>query len=340
MSVLVMECEKGEDFYVDASDSAEQVMVKEGRVVVETDKKKRLREESGDGRLDVGEMREMMRSVMEMKEKMNEMGDVGKKMDLVVKGLMGLEKVSENIRRVFEVIEAFEVKVKGMEERMKEQNGEVKRLEEQVKKLTEKVEEGRGRERSVEGERSESGESEEWKKKYEVVEERLIDQEARGRRNNLLIHGLEESVNEDCVNIAKEFFRTKCRVSTAVTIERAHRIGGRRQTPGKPRPLIVRFLDYNHRQMVKEGRKHLETGLGVSDDLPREVRDARKHLYQEVRDAKARGKEAWISYPARLFVDGVLIRSVRPSAALSGAAPGHGGQGGKEGQGNGQGGSR
>ena len=65
-----------------------------------------------------------------------------------MKGLDGLEKVSENIGRVFTMIEEFEVKVKGMEDRMKEQNGEVKRLEEQVKKLTEKVEGGRGQERS------------------------------------------------------------------------------------------------------------------------------------------------------------------------------------------------
>ena len=166
----------------------------------------------------------------------------------------------------------------------------------------------------------------------------MIDQEARGRRNNLLIHGLKESEGEDCVSKAKDFFRTECRVNTEVIIERAHRIGGRRQTPGKPRPLIVRFLDYNHRQLVKEGRQHLQTGYGISDDLPREVREARKELYQEVRDAKALGKEAWISYPARLYIDGTLIRSVKPSAALSG--PGQQGQGGQGGQGNGHGGSR
>ena len=79
---------------------------------------------------------------------------------------------------------------------------------------------------------------------------------------------------------------------------------------------------------MKDGRQYLETGVGISDDLPREVREARKQLYQEVRDAKAQGKEAWISYPARLFVDRVLVRVVRPSAALCGAASGQqGGQG-------------
>ena len=84
-------------------------------------------------------------------------------------------------------------------------------MEEQVKKLTEKVEQGRGQERSgADGERSGIGGDEEWKKKYEAVQEKLIDQEARGRRNNLLIHGLKESEGEDCVGRAKDFFRTKC----------------------------------------------------------------------------------------------------------------------------------
>ena len=89
----------------------------------------------------------------------------------------------------------------------------------------------------------------------------------------------------------------------------------------KPRPLIVRFLDYNHRQLVKDGRTHLPAGLYISEDLPAEVRAARKKLHGEFTAAKNAGREVWITYPARLIVDGEEVNSVSPASMIGKTHP-------------------
>ena len=43
--------------------------------------------------------------------------------------------------------------------------------------------------------------------KIKEMERKLIDFEARGRRNNLLFHGIAETSNEDCVNLVKNVLK-------------------------------------------------------------------------------------------------------------------------------------
>ena len=47
----------------------------------------------------------------------------------------------------------------------------------------------------------------------------------------------------------------------------------------------------------------------VSDDLPLAVRQARRRLHDELERHKAMGKDVWIQYPARLFVNGSRVRN-------------------------------
>ena len=163
-----------------------------------------------------------------------------------------------------------------------------------------------------------------YKQRMEDLEFRVIDQEARGRRNNLLFHGVDETHREDCLKVAKELLR-KSGVPDPenITIERAHRVPPHRPPTQignrafKPRPLIVRFLDFTERQEVKRAKKQLPAGVTVSDDLPKEVREARKLLYPEMEAIKRSGGDCWIGYPARLIVSGVVKRSIRPKSSLS-----------------------
>ena len=115
--------------------------------------------------------------------------------------------------------------------------------------------------------------------------------------------------------MVKGIIKEKCRISENVIIERAHRLGRKRTNTGvnKPRPLIVKFLDYNHRQSVKESRRNLPSGVSVSEDFPIEVRDARQKMMPELLEAKRNGKQAWLAYPARLIIDGREVRSIRPT---------------------------
>ena len=103
-------------------------------------------------------------------------------------------------------------------------------------------------------------------------------------------------------------------MSEPVAIKRAHRLG-RPTPPGaigpktkQPRPIIVKFLDYRQRDVIRAARVHLKHPLGIAEDLPFEVRKARKSLTPELRELKQRGKKCSIVWPAPLLCDGKIVR--------------------------------
>lgn len=147
-----------------------------------------------------------------------------------------------------------------------------------------------------------------------MVESQVIDLEARSRRNNLIIHGLEEKDNEDCRDVVLDFIDRGCCVDQRVVMERVHRIGRKRTRTAKPypRPMIVKFLDCQDKQLVKGGGKHLPKHIYMTDDFPLAVRQARKQLAGDLSDARRSSTDAYIRYPAVLVVDGVIQRTVDP----------------------------
>ena len=241
--------------------------------------------------------------------------------------IMGrLDQVCRQMDRFGEMLERVFGEVKDIKTTVMEIREKVDRHEEILSNLKEKVEGNSRGVREVREKVVRSSESvremkdcmEKHMDRLRVLEERVIDQEARGRRNNLLFHGVEESEGEDCLKIVKDIVKLKCGVSGDVVVERAHRLGRKRVNvvgtrAAKPRPIIARFLDYNDRQRVKEARRHLPANIHIAEDLPVEIREARGRLVPELAEAKRAGRQAWISYPARLFVDGREVRSIRPA---------------------------
>ena len=49
----------------------------------------------------------------------------------------------------------------------------------------------------------------------------------------------------------------------------------------------------------------------MTEDMPLEVRQARRELAGDVKAAQDRKQKVWIVYPARLFIEGQEIRSVQ-----------------------------
>ena len=144
------------------------------------------------------------------------------------------------------------------------------------------------------------------------IEERQIDDQARMRRNNLIFFGLPEEAGEREDNCKKKindliapFFPERKPV-----LQRAHRLGGIRIGQNvKPRGVIVLF------QEVKKNRATLQrAGVLVKDDLPQEIRDARRQLSKDLERHRAAGDDAFVAFPARLFVNGRCVRTVRPVA--------------------------
>ena len=206
--------------------------------------------------------------------------------------MAGVKEMGMSLKLVLERLSKVEEGFKRVEDQLKEEKEESRKLREEVRCLRE--------------------ENEERERRFVALEGRVIDQEARSRRNNLIIHGLEETEKEECVPVVKKLFMEKCNVDNII-IERAHRIGAKKGD--KTRPMIVRFLDYNDKIRVKDERKSLPDGVYLADDFPFEIRQARAQLVPKQKEAKNAGRKAWIAYPARLIVDGEEVESVRPSAS-------------------------
>ena len=88
--------------------------------------------------------------------------------------------------------------------------------------------------------------------------------ENHSRRNNVKIMGIPENDDskeswEESENKAIEAIRPKLKIAQEIKVERAHRIGrprppfrhiGGAKVRSKPRPIIVKFQNWKHREMV------------------------------------------------------------------------------------------
>ena len=152
--------------------------------------------------------------------------------------------------------------------------------------------------------------------------EKLVDLEARSRRNNLIFHGIPETgdPNEDCHDKILSFIQDhlKCD-SRHVAIQRAHRLGAPRRSGGTtfvgskanaPRPIIASFVDFKQKELIRGKRHSLKAPYGLSEDLPLEIRNARKSLADAMKKYREEGKRATILYPCRLLVEGQIVKKV------------------------------
>ena len=89
--------------------------------------------------------------------------------------------------------------------------------------------------------------------------------------------------------------------------DRAHRVGPKSRS--NVRPIVVKFHYYSEREAVRktsfdhaERLKNAELGIGIQ--LPKDIRDARKPLYPEMKKAKNEGKSVKF-WGKKLYVNGV-----------------------------------
>ena len=153
----------------------------------------------------------------------------------------------------------------------------------------------------------------------EKLNSRLIDQEARGRRDNLLFHGIPEQKEENVCETISTFLKDKLQITDGSTIiDRAHRLGKPKSgthlghKADKPRPIIVKFYRFKERERVREKRFDLSPPFSMSEDLPMEIREARKSLSPQFQELKNKGKKPYIVYPAVLMCNHEVMAKADP----------------------------
>lgn len=107
----------------------------------------------------------------------------------------------------------------------------------------------------------------------------LEKQEQYSRRNNIIIRGLKEKSNENTLCSVKEFFKETLKVDVPeFGIDKAHWVGPKRF---KNRSVIVKFANYQHKQMVYNTKKQLRgTGFTIHEDLTKVRYDISKEASQ------------------------------------------------------------
>ena len=162
-----------------------------------------------------------------------------------------------------------------------------------------------------------AAESKKLKDEKKNTTRRLIDLEARGRRCNLLFHNMKEEENENCIEKMINFINTSFNLNIdSRLIQRAHRLGAprRRNIIGsqadRPRPIIVCFTDFKLKEEIRVKRHKYKGPIGISEDFPAEIRNARKSLGGLFKELKDQGHRVGFAYPCKLLKNGVLVKEV------------------------------
>lgn len=93
---------------------------------------------------------------------------------------------------------------------------------------------------------------------------------------------------------------------TNIKIEKAYRLGRKKDGATRPRPIVVKFGSYVEREMVRNLSKRLKgTNFGISPHYPPEVLEKRKKLIPVMLKERQENKKAYI-VGDKLFVNGTL----------------------------------
>ena len=143
----------------------------------------------------------------------------------------------------------------------------------------------------------------------------LVDIRAYSMRSNLIFYNIPETLHENPEQVVASVL-TKMEIPRAseIEIERAHRLGKPRQSHGntedttKPRPLIAKFLRYHDKENISKSAYKLSgTNIGIGEQFPKPIHEARKQLYPIMKRAKQEGHKASL-VKDKLYINGQLYK--------------------------------
>ena len=140
----------------------------------------------------------------------------------------------------------------------------------------------------------------------------IIDLKARSMRNNLIFYNIEEHERENTTEIIHKLLEEKMDIQDAATkikIDRSLRLGRRRESTDKPRPIVVKFNYHEDKEHIRFNAKKLKgTRIGISEQYPEEIAKIRQSLIPELKKAKAAGKKVKLVRD-KLIIDGHVFKS-------------------------------
>lgn len=114
------------------------------------------------------------------------------------------------------------------------------------------------------------------------------------RKNNIIIHGIEETENnyEELFNTAMEVMR-KINVKIAsYDLNKMYRIG--KPDTGKTRAILISFTTFNKKIEVLQNKNKMPASTYITEDFSKETLGKRKELQKQLKEERAKGNDAFI----------------------------------------------
>lgn len=145
---------------------------------------------------------------------------------------------------------------------------------------------------------------------YDSLKEYTMRVEYQSRRDNIVFHGVPESVRprnpgdktaEDCTSIIRDILIELGITDAAdIRIVRCHRLGAKNDRNKWPRPIIAKFHWYGDRMTVwglRSDVRSLRDGtMFITENFPPEIEQRRRQLYPSFKAAKATDSDARLVY--------------------------------------------
>ena len=148
----------------------------------------------------------------------------------------------------------------------------------------------------------------------ELCQNQLDNVEDQSRRNNVKFYGIAESSSwetwEQSESAVRDVMKHLLQLSNVdeISITRAHRLGRKGDAGDDPRPIIVKFDFYNHRQAVlKASGKLKDKPIKISEDFCARTSEYRKNVLKpRMIAARENGKYAVMRHRRLIIRDNKL----------------------------------
>ena len=225
-------------------------------------------------------------------------------MQLILKQLSAQSKQNEMQLAKLSKLDSIEQKLDSIEEDMKNMNVTILELQTSVKSAHVNLSETREEIRVMKTRISKID-----KLESEVVslrncnknlQQRLIEQEAYSRRENIVIDGLKEEEHEDCEAEVQALLSHKLGVDSC-SFERCHR-QGKRTVGARPRRIIARLTHFKDKLRIMKNVNRLEgCSIFINNDYPVEIERERAAMRPYLRLAKKKDDKAKLVQNKLLF---------------------------------------
>lgn len=152
-------------------------------------------------------------------------------------------------------------------------------------------------------------EIQELRSENDTLREKISYLEKHKRINNLILYGMKEKENsfDNLIDMVKKKFNDDLNISVENSdINSIYRIGKNDKNNGKPRPILITFVNNWKKNDIMKNKKKLKDEIYASEDYPIEVLNKRKELLPKLEEERKKGNYAFINY------DKLVVKEGRP----------------------------